>query len=756
MAEYFDRIWNIGTMPLKTVAAFTTNSQACPSELLGQTGDYVRFEIPSFQRGLVWSKKKRIEFLRSLFNGWPTGAIVLTKIGQKNIDNSTGREITWHVIDGQQRLATYNHFRTAFWSEPWYTFTPEMDLAAVVLSETLEHIKSEDVIAAVHLLTKGDSRTPFKMEYLEESRKFLARLCQLLDIECPVLDEESPRYQKIEEACRVLRTAIKVQRDCLDEIPIAIITISPQQGSPANEVRGISADIFSALNSGIPLSKYDLLAAQWVSTSVPWEQFQHSPGPRSVTDALTTTMKNYMLNEMRSRITRSYGNYSEDLELDSSVEELAEDQVSLFDFLYALSISARQYASRETSGSYGTNFTLGERLSFPSGASSSNVAFDTAALLFAGGYGTKSIDNLRFLFPYHSGEFDIGIYAEHFLDAAKHIDSKLAVYTKNSTKNKKKAVLGAVQASVYLASYVNNIYDLKRGEEDNLTIGRRSGARERTIDGITNLSQSQRVSLVRANLPSWWLLDTLTDHFQGSDAYVNAKQRVWVNFDLAEASDTVNIRPRVRSVKENDYLLAQPTLYAFTEVFKTIFINEFQIGQAPVNRSPSQSALTLFHVVFKEKAAEMEKYDMDHIVAYRATRSSGLSRLTRPIPLNHIANWMPLLPSLNRSRQNLPWAEFYSGLSATDKIVVSDDLLIDPSLLTRSVLDTEDAFAIPLLIRWAGMINQALLNIGLAEYQNLSVAQRKDLLKTQVIEPIITSLLLSVSSHDVMAQAKIV
>jgi hypothetical protein len=59
-SEDFSPIWEFGTIPLSTAAAFSVNSQMCPSALLGQVDiDQIRFEIPNFQRGLVWSKKKK-------------------------------------------------------------------------------------------------------------------------------------------------------------------------------------------------------------------------------------------------------------------------------------------------------------------------------------------------------------------------------------------------------------------------------------------------------------------------------------------------------------------------------------------------------------------------------------------------------------------------------------------------------------------------------------------------------------------------
>jgi len=708
-SEDFSPIWEFGTIPLSTAAAFSVNSQTCPSALLGQVDiDQIRFEIPNFQRGLVWSKKKKKQFLNSLIQGWPTGAIVLTKIDSKDLTDGR-REFTWHVIDGQQRLSTFAQFRESFWSEPWYVDTEDMQIALRDLAETLSVAKVEDVSAAMNLLTQGDSSNPFSEDILEESMIFLSKICKFLGVESPT-QAEGPRYEKAIGACKVLRIALKKQKDALDSVPIAVITISPKLGVHPRKAREISSEIFTALNSGIPLSKYDLLAAKWVGAFVPWQKYADQNTARAIDDVVMPAQKKFMLSYMRNRIEASYQNFLEETEMETaSIEELGEEEVSLFDYLYALSKSTREYASRvSTSGT----FTTAERQSFPAGASSGTIAFDTCSLLFAGSLGPSGIEALLRLFPVQDAEYDIALVTEHYLEAAREIESKLMPFTKNGTKNKKHASLGAIQATVYLAGYMNTVHDVIPGESDRLTLSRRTGARLRSVNGSSNFSANQRKTNFRDNIASWWLLHTISDVFQGSDAYKQASEHVWLQFEVDDAGPN----SIVRSVRENDFLLYQPSLNDYGSALKNLFVKEFRVSQAPEKRSPSQSALAFFHAAYKAKNHEMQNFDMDHVVAYRAQRNATQEKLKKPIPLNHVANWLPLPPTLNRRRQNTSWEQFFPTLTAAEKSTISPDLFIKPSELNSELLNDLEKFGFVMLIRFGNMINSALENVGLNEF----------------------------------------
>lgn len=731
----FNPIWELGLIPLSAAAAFSSESRTCPSLLLGSSTDLVKFEIPKFQRGLVWNKKRKQKLLQSLIQGWPTGVVVLTRIDSKEIAPGQ-REHTWHVIDGQQRITTFLEFLKGFWSEPWYQITDELRVAFSALAETLDVDNGSSIEVALILLTQGDSSNPWSEEYLDESSTFLSKICRVLSVDTPT-SIQGPRYEKAIDACKIIRIGLQEQRKALDTVPIALITISPKQGIVPREARSISSQIFSVLNSGVPLNKYDLLAAKWTPELVPWEQYANTDSSRSdAHEPLKATQKQWMLNEMRSRIETSYQSFLEDVEDDVPIEGFGENEVSLFDYLYALSKSTSSYAVRENRGGIQT----AERFSFPMGASSSTQAFDTCALLFSGSLSPAGIESLIETFPTYRGEYDIPLVAELYLEAASEIDSKLSPYTQHATRNRRRASLGAIQASVYLASYLNSVFDTRLGEDNRLTIKKRSTDRFRTTNGNANLNHAQRKSNFRENLPSWWLIQTISDVFQGSDAYKQAFEKVW------KRHETDSSTSQVIFVEENDIFLGQPELNDMLLAFQNLFVKEFRVSQAPTSRSPSQSALALFSVVYKDKNQEMSSFDMDHVVAYRSPRNSTNPRLDKPIPLNHVGNFMPLLSGLNRSRGNTAWNQYFNTLDGANKETVKNDLLIDPSLLEEGLLTDLNLFGAILLARYVKMIHKAMINAGLKEYTAKDKSQQLTIL-LNVAEEIAKTLNLDYASE---------
>jgi DNA-directed RNA polymerase subunit N (RpoN/RPB10) len=730
-------------MPVKTIAAFSVAEQACPDTLLGANGDYVRFELPPFQRGLRWKKDKRLKFLESLLAGWPTGAIVLTKVKTTSHASGNGRIFTWSVIDGQQRLATFSILRNDFWTEPWYIFTDEVDRAIEELLTVTTIDTDLKVKEAIKSLTKGSVGNRFNEDILEDSDTFLSELCRELGIVYPV-DHDNLTVAK--DCCKRIRISLRDQKKALDETLVGVITIEPSQGSTPNEIRYTTSSIFSALNSGVPLKKYELLAALWATLQVKWADYLATNSNFSSDASLVVKshQKAYMGFLMRDRILDSYRNSEDELELDPEIEEFTDDDVSLFDYLYALSAISKSYPTHNMRNN---SWPLAVRSSMPDGKSLSEIAFDVAALLFSGSLGSKAIDNLRVLFPLKGIEYDIGLFAEHFLGAVEVLEDSLSPFTKHATRNKGAAGVGRTLATSYLASITNTIYDVKLGTDDRLTIGRRSGQRERTVDNLHALSQARRISSIKSNLPAWWLFDTLSEEFQGSNAYINASERAWKVFDFQSNSTVL----KIGSVSENDYLLQPPTLSMFLDVFRNIFTREFRVNAAPINRIPSQSALTLFHVLFSGKSTNMKNYHMDHVVPYRAGKNSGVPKLTIPIPLNHVANWFPLDAGLNTSRLNTPWNVYITRVTDAAQVSeVLEDILIDPDLLTSAAYSSTDNFGKIMLVRFVGMIDRALLKVALSEYISLSHDEKLALLEEQIVKLLITTLGFQFDSHEVM------
>jgi uncharacterized protein with ParB-like and HNH nuclease domain len=89
---------------------------------LMETGKIV---VPTFQRGFVWAKLQVLNLLRSIYQGYPIGTIIVFEQPSKHLEMLTAEEAlfpdsenqskshpyVWSVVDGAQRLAAiYNSF----------------------------------------------------------------------------------------------------------------------------------------------------------------------------------------------------------------------------------------------------------------------------------------------------------------------------------------------------------------------------------------------------------------------------------------------------------------------------------------------------------------------------------------------------------------------------------------------------------------------------------------------------------------------
>jgi len=725
-------IWSIGLIPIKTVAAFSGEPQLCPDELLGlKNSDFVKFEIPAYQRGLVWKQKKVKEFINSLSKGWPIGAIVLTRIESNNETQFNNKRVTtWQVIDGQQRLASISQIRKNFWNEPWYNLDEEELVEPIKRLSEIYSITPQDVKACIELMTQGDLTNPFNIRVLEDNWWFLNKfnMAGSYDIQ---IDQQSDEGKIAENASLIIRKNLYAQFSEFDEIKIAVIAITPENSSPL-EARNISSQIFERLNSGIKLDRYDILAATWSRRLVAWKEYSISNTNLTNTTSLNKATKNWMFLQMKTRIQNTYEENSEELQIDPSIEELSEEEVSFYDYLYALSRLTRVHVNSENRGT----FNVAERPAFPDQKFKSKIAFDVAALLFAGGLGVKSDENLPQLFPTQlrrriDEEYSIQSFSEFYLNAVQEIGTHLSKYMNQIARGNRKTTLGAIQASVYIASYLNTVHDLEISNDGKWLIQKRSNSRNRTSDGIENFSSQQRLSRVRKNLPAWWIYHTISDTFQGSNAYINASSSVWKEIEISTSEN------RVIRKQENDFLLWAPKLQDLLESLKTLFLKEARVDKAPTSRSPSQASIALFFVIFNRD--DMSSYDMDHVVAWRG-QEARTNRLEKPIALNHVANWLPLDPTLNRSRQNIPWAQFIMSVANNVKDKIQKELFISVEKLDSELNGDVKKFQQYLLIRWVGMIDLLFKNISLSEYVDLKLDQKRHVIVEQMIIPILKSL----------------
>ena len=86
-------------------------------------------EIPKFQRGLVWSKDKKREFIKTLKAGLPIGVLLLSKKGDHYL-----------VIDGLQRFTTMKDYAKDYFSYIEKEELKDTEIMPVILaSKTASH-----------------------------------------------------------------------------------------------------------------------------------------------------------------------------------------------------------------------------------------------------------------------------------------------------------------------------------------------------------------------------------------------------------------------------------------------------------------------------------------------------------------------------------------------------------------------------------------------------------------------------------------
>lgn len=707
ISPYFDSIWEVNTIPLKTVAAIKQDEEMpSPINALGlEKRDFIRFEIPVYQRGLVWGKEKRKKFLDSIRKGWPTGSIVLTRLEQ--VEGVAGPLITWHVLDGQQRISTFQHFRENFWKEPWYEFTPEMEKqleswAHIVSSiEGAPKVTEADLVAGIQLLTHGDENLVFNETYLQESSTFLNRLSAVGRFYVPSENDLSTSLrEELESNVRFIRTALLQQKEDLDQVPVSIITVTPKQGTTPSQAKSTSADIFVRLNDGTKLTKYELLNAQWMGTDVDWTGFENEKHQY---------LKEFMFDQMRERIKGAWDK-DDDLDFDPSIEELTESEVTLFDFLYGCSHSTRNKPFKKVKDGIASE----ERPAFPSGKSEEEIAFDVASLLFIGSSDSNSIAKLPEYFPISEKDArpNINEFAKYYFEAVELINKTLES-TRHKTQGKQKAQLGAIQASTYLASYIACVYEVRLGKNKAISIDIRRGESAKTNDGNHTLASNERAKLFQKSLKAWFLHDSLDSVFQGNLANSESKSRVWLDYAQGKAGEQ---------------FLQQPSLAVLLGKLRTLFVDEFSVAQAPLRRNYVNSTLALFLTVYQDLGKQLESFTIDHVIPWKKLKDKPFIPLSAAIPLNHPANFMPLEKGINSSRQNSPWADYFEKLAPKDKSNVSEVLFIDPKLCTHGVRDDRNEFALFLMKRWIKFVDKALTNIDHETYLNFSEVEKKKLI----------------------------
>lgn len=210
-----------------------------------------KIEIPKFQRGLVWSKAKKVEFIKTLKAGLPIGVLLLSKKGDKYL-----------VIDGLQRFTTMKDYARDYFSYIDKQEITDTDLMSIIITSpdarsTFDAFKKEDKQKQFEIMrqiiteniSSGHGKKLFQI-----SKETAQELCKKV---AAIPDKDWPNIQG---AVHDIIDRISEQAQ-IDDITIPLIIFKGKEDE--------LVEIFQKLNQeGVRLSKYDVFAATWIKHSV--------------------------------------------------------------------------------------------------------------------------------------------------------------------------------------------------------------------------------------------------------------------------------------------------------------------------------------------------------------------------------------------------------------------------------------------------------------------------------------------------------
>lgn len=240
--------------------------------------DLDRIKLPKFQRGFVWNDAKKNEFVQTLHEGFPFGALLVYPESEE-----TGSKLL--LLDGQQRLSTIRQYKDnplKFWK------SNNLDIYRQYLTKVNELLGAES----------------------DPSRAITEQIFDRL-----VIPNNNPKYDLADWADEVsddrdirkaLRDTIKELREIvrsyvnLDDLSILAIKFTGQKDH--------IADVFANLNKGgMPLSKYEIYSASWINTEISLLP----AGESSQQDAILDLVKDYYI-RMDTEAEFELNNFSED------------------------------------------------------------------------------------------------------------------------------------------------------------------------------------------------------------------------------------------------------------------------------------------------------------------------------------------------------------------------------------------------------------------------------------------------------------
>ncbi len=253
--------------------------------------DLNRIVIPKFQRGLTWDRKRQKKLIETIRQGEPIGVILVHKDG----DNL-------NLVDGLQRMSTIKSFLKA----PLKFFEKNKD--EVILKKHVEE------------LLKIALATPFTHKPTYEGK-----VREVSNILFEALESRKDSF----ETTDILKSNLEANFRDSTEVPKYIqntifshaqeFTSLPDFIIPAIVYKGEKDElpaIFEKINTGsVNLTKYEILAASWPSTSI------------KISDE-----------EIINKVIDKYRTLKEtsSFEMDFDEDSLVENGINLFEYCYAV------------------------------------------------------------------------------------------------------------------------------------------------------------------------------------------------------------------------------------------------------------------------------------------------------------------------------------------------------------------------------------------------------------------------------------
>ncbi|WP_279075634.1 DUF262 domain-containing protein [Alloscardovia omnicolens] len=201
--------------------------------------DIDKIILPKYQRGFVWTTKKKEDFIETLHAGFPFGTFL---VYEDRIQDSEKRYV---LVDGQQRLSTlrqYNDDRVGYWKK---LNKQKFDIYYQQVIDIIEN----DSFKEIDFLNA--------LKHSEPTAEIMTRID----------DSDEKRIKRIFSKMSVLReicTEIREETDTyvdLEHLKLPVIVFEGDKRDLPN--------VFANLNKGgAPLNKYEIWGAAWANVRI--------------------------------------------------------------------------------------------------------------------------------------------------------------------------------------------------------------------------------------------------------------------------------------------------------------------------------------------------------------------------------------------------------------------------------------------------------------------------------------------------------